>query len=122
MNLTVGQKVKLYNSIYRTQVDNGIVTKVGRTLATISWGSGEKQFRMLNGDENAPNGFRWFKTLEQAEADDRLTEAETTLRNAGLNIMSHRQCPLTNPQIEELAAIVRQMLSEKPADDPEVKP
>lgn len=120
MNLTVGQKVKVYDNVGRqVQVFDGTVVKVGRKLVTVQWAFGgfspaETQFRMDEGTENDGYGHRWFKTLDQAETDDRLTAAREVLRNARVSI--ERASPLTGPQIEELAATVEHMLSEKPAD------
>jgi hypothetical protein len=120
VNLTVGQKVIVFDGIGgRIKRHDGAVAKVGRKLVTIKWplfiaNPYETQFRIEEGKENDGYGHRWFKTLEQAEADDRLHEARKTLNDAGL-LIDYR-CKLTNPQLEELAGIVKQMLSEKPAD------
>ena len=115
MNLTVGQKVKVYGRYhYPTSVETGEVIKVGRKLATIKVFTSEDQYRMDTGRDNG-HGNSWFKTLEQAEADGRIEEARRFLGQEA-RVTIHGASPLTNPQVEELAAIVKQMLSEKPAD------
>jgi hypothetical protein len=130
MNLTVGQKVKVWESEgRRPEARDGEITKVGRTLVMIKWFrwggwggkySHEEQFRIDTGRRNDRYGNSYFKTLEQAEADERIAAAREYLRAAGVEF-TYRSS-LTNSQIEELAAIVRNMLSEVPADyDSEVK-
>lgn len=120
MNLTVGQKVKVYDNIGQSlSVHDGSVMKIGRKLVTIQWDFGgfsptDSVFRIEEGTENDNYEHRWFKTLEQAESDDRLAEARKVLRDADIPVGF--RCVLTNSQIEELAAIVKNMLSEKPAD------
>lgn len=118
--LTVGQPVKVYDNTYRAcRVYDGTVVKIGRKLVTIQWNfSGftptETVFRMDDGTENDGYGHRWFKTVEQAEADDRLAAAREYLLAVGIELTFRSD--LTGPQIEELAATVKHMLSEKPAD------
>lgn len=121
MTLTVGQKVVVFDGTYRGGAKrfDGEVTRVGRKLVTVQWNFGgfsptDATFRIETGQENDQWGRRWFKTVEQAEADDRLAEAKRVLREADV-IVGHR-CLLTDPQIEELSAIVRNMLAEKPAN------
>lgn len=120
--LTVGQPVKVYDNVGRQmRVFDGMVVKVGRKLVTVQWDFGgflpaETVFRIDEGTENNGYGHRWFKTLERSEADDRRDAAERTLRKAGIDLRRGTGCPLTGSQIEELAATVKHMLSEKPAD------
>lgn len=115
MNLTVGQKVKVYGRYhYPTSVDEGTITKVGRKLVTIKVFTREDQYRMDTRKDN-DLGNSWFKTLEEAEVDDRIQEARRFLGQEA-HVTISGASPLTNPQIEELAAIIRHMLSEKPAD------
>jgi hypothetical protein len=51
---------------------------------------------------------------ERNQTVHRIAEARGYLRYNGVDLDSW--CKLTGPQIEELAAIVNHMLSEKPAD------
>jgi hypothetical protein len=48
------------------------------------------------------------------KAAHKIMAARGVLRDAGIDLAW--RCPLTGPQVEELAAIVKNMLSEKPAD------
>ena len=123
MNLTVGQKVRVIGRRrYPTSDETAEVVKLGRKYATVAWGEGnwqQDQFDMLTGyikGDRYGNTAR-IKTLEQAEADDRLAAAKQSLWDAGIRMDTVNRCLLTNPQIEELAAIIKHMLSEKPAEE-----
>lgn len=120
MNLTVGQKVKMIGRHHYPTSDQTVeVIKLGRKYATVSWGPAphqQGQFDMETGyvkGDRYGNGAR-LKTLEQAETEDRIAEARAVLHAACVDITYG--CRLTSPQIEELAATVKHMLSEKPAD------
>lgn len=111
MNLTMGQKVLVYWWTGRGRdPEPAEVINVGRKLVTLRWGGHAVKFRMDTGHDNG-YGNSWFKTYEQAESDDRRDEAVTALRGAGVDITNRSK--LTCPQIEELAATVKRMLSEK---------
>lgn len=118
MNLTVGQQVRVFARLRR--LPNGSVsteaevTAVRRKYAIVQWpeARGGVEFEVATGESR--DGYYRVKTLEQADADDRLIAAKTTLNTAGLVLVAPYL--LTNPQVEELAAIVKNMLAEKPAD------
>lgn len=90
---------------HQARTDPGTVIKVGRTLATITYRSREDQFRMDTGRINDNYGGVWFKTAEQAAADERAEAAERVLRAAGFEIrLGRHPAPAL---LEALAEVVK---------------
>jgi hypothetical protein len=85
----------------------GRVVKIGRTLVTIDYPAGNRgpyQFRLDTRQVNDNYGHQWFRTEEEAEAEQRLASAVDILRGAGITI--EYRSSLTADQVEELAAVV----------------
>lgn len=115
MNLTVGQKVKVCGQRHGRIAgdDDGEIIKLGRKYATVTWGPAHYQTREFEIATGYEKGDRYGNGIRLSVGVD------VTYRSP----LNPQNTHLSQPQIEELAAIVRQMLSEKPADyDSEVKP
>lgn len=110
MKLEPGQKVKVYTGWRRNRIGSceGTVTKVGRTLATITWGSAwheTGQFYMDGGSEKGEFSDRYFKTLEEAERDERRSVAVNLLGEHGIDLTYRFKGSLE--MLEALAEVVR---------------
>jgi hypothetical protein len=120
VNLTVGQKVRVIGRYhYPTSDETAEVVKLGRKYATVAWGPRDNQRDQFDMETGYIKGDHYgntarIKTLEEAAADDRLAEAMKVLSDA--KVRFDYGCPLSAAQREELAGIVKHMLSEKPAD------
>ena len=115
VDLKVGDEVRVFdiNGRRMGQPDGGwqgTVTKVGRTLVYVDYGHRNGQFRIDTGRANDSYGHRYFKTLEQAASDARLSHALARLKGGPVRLESgHR---LTVEQIERLADLVASFTKE----------
>lgn len=127
LNLTVGQKVAVSRGLgRRTERADGEVVKICRKYVTVAWGEGHYRQDQFDIETGYLKGDRWgnvsrIKTVEQAEADSRFKDAKRYLYSVGVDV-SYRSAlnpydvRLSQPLVEELAAIVRNRLAEKPTD------
>lgn len=126
--LSVGQEVLLFGLGLggRSAPRAARVMEVGRKYATVAWGEDlyrQDQFDIGTGYVKGDlygNGAR-IKTLEQAATDERYDEAKRYLFSVGVDVtyrsaLNPDDIHLSPALVEELAAIVKNMLSEKPAD------
>ena len=86
----------------------GRVVKVGTkrafiTYAAVAWNKRETGEPFNLEDGHTRDGFRWFRTLAQADEDARLDAAKATLRKHGIQI--EWSAKLALPQIEALAKV-----------------
>lgn len=105
--LTVGDKVLVFPHSHgeREPVD-GVVTKVGRTLVHIDYGSwSQGPFRLETGLLDGDTGSGpYFKTPEEADRDQRRSDALEILRHNHLE-GGHR-CRLPLEVLERLAGVL----------------
>lgn len=105
--LTVGQEVRVFDvNHHRRRPDlggwPGVVTKVGRKLADITYHCTTETFRMDTCRVNDEYGHRWYRTVAQAELDQRRGAAVAALGRRGVRLDPN--CDLSLEEVEAMAA------------------
>lgn len=113
--IAVGDDVLVFNanarySAQQPQGKPGKVVRVGRKLADIQYAHGTYTFRLDTGNVNDSYGHQYFRTLEQAAADQLVRSAKQTLSAHRVTLEPGNR--FTGEQVVALADLVRDMTSD----------